>query len=93
MRAATTKPDMLGLPGPGVLEMVAALPRIRRFAPDFLVECANRYGSLVSFPVPGTPTVLAACPQAAWQVLVQNNSDYGKDTPQYVSLSALTGSG
>jgi cytochrome P450 len=73
--------------------MVRAVPGIRRDPLAFLESVTARYGDLVAFPMPRTPTLLLNDPGGVHRVLVENARGYSKATAQYASLSTVTGSG
>ncbi len=83
----------LDAPGPLPWEMVRSVPAIRRDTLGFLERLVARYGDLVAFPMPRGAVLLVNDPQAARRVLQDNHRGYSKDTLQYGSLSAVTGSG
>lgn len=84
---------MLPVDGPVPREMVAAVPAIRADPLGYLERTAARYGDLVAFPMPRTPTLLVSTPSAAHRVLVANHRSYGKRTVQYGALALVTGAG
>lgn len=84
---------VLDAPGPLPVDMVRALPRIRRDPLAFLAGCVERYGPLVAFPLPRTPVLLVATAAGARRVLVESAASWSKATIQYSSLSLVTGSG
>jgi cytochrome P450 len=73
--------------------MVRAVPAIRRDPLAFLVEVQRRHGDHVAIPLPRTPVLLVGTPAGARDVLVTGAASWGKSTPQYGALSAVTGSG
>jgi cytochrome P450 len=83
----------LGADGPVPLEMVLAVPAIRRDPLAYLEQLVGRYGDLVAFPMPRTPVLLVNDPASARRVLQDNHHGYGKQTIQYTALSAVTGAG
>ena len=84
---------MLDAPGPLPLDMLRALPRIRRDPVGFLASVVQRHGPLVAFPMPRTPVLLVNTPAGARRVLVESASTWTKATIQYSSLALVTGSG
>jgi len=84
---------VLAVDGPLPVQMVRAIPAIRRDPLGYLERVVARYGDLVAFPMPRTPVLLVNDPAAARHVLQDNHPAYGKQTIQYTALSAVTGSG
>ncbi|MCH9815828.1 MAG: cytochrome P450 [Actinomycetia bacterium] len=79
-------------PGPNGPAMLRNLRQILGDPTPFLQQCARDYGDVVQFPNPGRPTFLLAGEDLVKQVLM-DAPRYGKDTPQYQSLSLVTGEG
>ncbi|MGL4173598.1 MAG: cytochrome P450 [Actinomycetota bacterium] len=79
--------------GPTPAEMVRAVPRIRRDPLRYLESVVEQYGDVVQFPMPRTPVFLLNDPDGVRRVLVERSRDYVKQTVQYRSLAAVTGSG
>ncbi len=79
--------------GPLPLDMVRAVPAIRRDPLRFLQDCVDRYGDLVAFPMPRTPVLLVNDPAGVRRVLQDGHRGYSKQTVQYGALSMVTGSG
>jgi cytochrome P450 len=79
--------------GPLPLDMVRAVPAIRRDPLAFLERVVARYGDLVAFPVPRGQVLLVNDPDGVRRVLVDNARGYGKATVQYGALSLVTGAG
>jgi len=73
--------------------MVRAVPAIRADPLAYLARVQQRYGDHVAFPMPRTPVLLVGTPAGARDVLVTDAGSWGKSTPQYRALSAVTGSG
>ncbi len=84
---------MLDAPGPLPVDMLRALPAIRRDPLGFLARSVERYGPLVAFPLPKTPVLLVNTPAGARRVLVEGAGGWSKQTVQYASLALVTGSG
>ncbi len=95
--APATRPNArytpLDAPGPLPVDMVRAVPAIRRDPIAFLAGLVERHGDAVAFPWPGRPVLLANSPAAARHVLVDNARGYTKETVQYGALSLVTGAG
>jgi cytochrome P450 len=85
--------DRLPIPGPSGPEMLANLRLMRSAPPEFLAQCAQRYGPVVRFPLPRAEVLLVTDPADVRRVLQTNHTGYGKHTVQYDSLSLVTGSG
>jgi cytochrome P450 len=83
----------LEVDGPLPVDMVRAVPSIRRDPIAFLARTTARYGDLVAFPMPGRAALLVNRPAAAWQILTAGERGWSKDTPQYTALAAITGRG
>jgi cytochrome P450 len=81
------------MPGPRGLTGLRLLGLARENPLDFLAYCQRRYGPMVSFEVPRTRIALVNRPDAVRRILQGNHLGYGKRTPQYRSLSLLTGEG
>ncbi len=73
--------------------MVRAVPAIRADPLGYLVRVQHRYGDHVAFPMPRRPVLLVGTPAGARDVLVTGAASWGKATPQYAALSAVTGTG
>jgi cytochrome P450 len=80
-------------PGPPGGVMLRSAGTIRRDPLAFLARIRAEYGALVQFPIPTPATYLVSDPDAVRRVLVSNSRGYGKRTPQYSSLSLVTGEG
>ena len=83
----------LDVDGPLPAEMVRAVPAIRRDPLGFLVGVHRRHGPHVAFPMPRTPVLLVGTAAGARDVLVADAGSWGKATPQYGALAAVTGTG
>ncbi len=83
----------LDVAGPSPLDMIRAVPGIRRNPLAFLEQCVARHGELVTFPMPRTPVLLVDHPDGARRVLADNHAGYSKQTVQYGALSLVTGTG
>jgi cytochrome P450 len=79
--------------GPLPVDMLRAVPAIRRDPLGFLRDVAGRYGDAVAFPMPRTPVLLVNSPEGAARVLRDNHRAYTKATVQYRALGAVTGDG
>jgi cytochrome P450 len=86
-------PNTLGLPGPSLWDLARGFRAIRSDPLTFLEQTQSRYGDLVAFPVPGTPTFLLCDPEAVRHVLQGNARNWPKATRQYSSLATVTGPG
>ncbi len=89
----STQPTDIGVPGPTPLDMARAFRSVRADPLTFLVEVSERFGDLVSFPVPGPPVLLVNDPDAARHVLQTAARNWSKDTVQYAALARVTGPG
>ena len=89
----STQPTDIGVPGPTSLDMARAFRSVRADPLSFLTEVSERFGDLVSFPVPGPPVLLVNDPGAARHVLQTSARNWGKDTVQYAALARVTGPG
>ena len=87
------RPMPVTAPGPAGRVMVRSVGAIRRDPLAFLCRVRAEYGPVVQFPVPRPATYLVSDPEAVRRVLVTNARGYGKRTPQYSSLSLVTGEG
>ncbi len=92
-RVQALQPTDIGVPGPTSLDMARAFRSVRADPLGFLTEVSERFGDLVSFPVPGPPALLVNDPNAARHVLQTAARNWGKDTVQYAALARLTGPG
>ncbi len=81
------------VPGPGGPEMLANIALMRSAPPEFLAQCAERYGAVVRFPIPRSEVFLVSDPADVRRVLQGNHTAYGKRTIQYDTLALVTGSG
>ena len=79
--------------GPTPLQLLRALPRIRRDPVGFLTDAVAAHGDLVPLPIPGQPVLLVNDPDGARRVLQDNPGGYTKATIQYRSLTTVTGIG
>jgi cytochrome P450 len=75
------------------MDMVAAVPSIRRDPLAYLAFVVRRYGDMVAFPMPRVPVLLVNTVAGARRVLVENHGGYTKHTAQYSALSLVTGVG
>ncbi len=73
--------------------MLVAAPSLLRAPLERLESFADRYGTVVQFPVPGRPVYLVTGPAGVHRVLAGNARGYGKATVQYESLALVTGDG
>ncbi|MEN8705693.1 MAG: cytochrome P450 [Nocardioides marinisabuli] len=92
-RLQALQPTDIGVPGPTSLDMARAFRSVRADPLSFLVDVADRYGDLVSFPVPGPPALLLNDPADARHVLQTAARGWGKQTVQYAALARVTGPG
>lgn len=83
----------LDIPGPMPLELIGAVPRIRRDPLAYLEEVAARHGDLVAFPMPRGTTLLVNDPAGVRRVLLDHHRKYSKQTLQFGALSEITGTG
>lgn len=87
------RPMPVTAPGPPGGEMLRSIGEMRRDPLAFLVRMRAAYGDVLQFPIPTPATYLVSDPGAVRRVLVTNARAYGKRTPQYSSLSLVTGEG
>ena len=87
------QPTDVGVPGPTSLDMARAFRSVRADPLSFLSEVSEKFGDLVSFPVPGPPALLVNDPEVARHVLQTAARNWGKDTVQYAALARVTGQG
>lgn len=80
-------------PGPAGPEMLQNIRLMRSRPPEFLAQCATRYGPIVRFPLPRSEVWLISDPGDVRRVLQGNHTSYGKRTIQYDTLARVTGSG
>ena len=73
--------------------MLTNIALMRRRPPEFLAQCAERYGPVVRFPIPRSDVFLISDPTDIRRVLQSNHKAYGKRTVQYDTLALVTGSG
>ncbi len=92
-RLQAMQPTDIGIAGPTSLDMARGFLSIRADPLSFLVDVSERYGDLVSFPVPGAPALLVNDPDAARHVLQGAARTWTKDTVQYAALARVTGPG
>ena len=92
-RLQAMKPTDVGVPGPTSWDMARAFRSVRADPLSFLADVAERYGDLVSFPVPGPPALLANDPADVRHVLQTSARHWGKQTVQYAALARVTGPG
>ena len=89
----STQPTDIGVPGPTPGDMARAFRSVRADPLSFLSEVSERFGDLVSFPVPGPPALLVNDPDDARHVLQTAARNWGKETVQYAALARVTGPG
>ena len=87
------RPMPVTAPGPPGGEMLRSIGQIRHDPLAFLVRMRAEHGDVLQFPIPTPATYLVSDPDAVRRVLVTNARAYGKRTPQYSSLSLVTGEG
>ncbi len=92
-RMAALQPTDLGVRGPSSLDMARAFRSVRADPLSFLTQVNERYGDLVSFPVPGPPALLINDPADVRHVLATSARNWGKQTVQYAALARVTGPG
>jgi cytochrome P450 len=81
------------IPGPGLVGFLHSLPNLRADTAGFLLNAARTYGDAVGFPVGRRQVVFFNHPDAVQHILQKNWKNYTKQTFQYRSLAAITGSG
>jgi cytochrome P450 len=86
-------PAPITAPGPRGGVMLRSIGAIRRDPLRFLAAMRDEYGPVLQFPIPQPPTYLVSDVDAVRRVLVGNARAYGKRTPQYSTLSLVTGEG
>ena len=86
-------PAPITAPGPRGGVMLRSIATIRRDPMRFLAAMRDEYGAVLQFPIPQPPTYLVSDVDAVRRVLVGNARAYGKRTPQYSTLSLVTGEG
>ena len=93
--ASAAKPPPMPVTAPGQPggEMLRPTGEMRRDPLAFLVRMRAEPGDVLQFPIPTPATYLVSDPDAVRRVLVTNARAYGKRTPQYSSLSLVTGEG
>jgi cytochrome P450 len=92
-RLQAMNPTDVGVAGPSSLDMARSFRSIRADPLSFLSTVTERYGDLVSFPVPGPPVLLLNDPADVRHVLQSAARNWGKETVQYAALSRVTGPG
>jgi len=92
-RLQALQPTEIGVPGPTSTDMARAFRSVRRDPLTFLGQVQQRYGDLVSFPVPGAPALLVNDPDDVRHVLQTGARHWGKQTVQYAALGRVTGPG
>jgi cytochrome P450 len=92
-RVRAMRPTDVGVPGPSSLDMARAFRSVRADPLTFLAEVSERFGDLVSFPVPGAPALLVNDPADVRHVLQTSARHWGKQTVQYAALARVTGPG
>ena len=92
-RLEAMRPAEIGVPGPTSTDMARAFRSVRRDPLSFLGQVWERYGDLVSFPVPGAPALLLNDPADVRHVLQTGARHWGKRTVQYAALGRVTGPG
>jgi cytochrome P450 len=81
------------IPGPNGSDMLRGIGLMRRNPPLFLEKCKQRYGDVVSFPIPRNCVLFVSDPPDVRRVLQQNHVAYQKRTLQYRALATVTGDG
>lgn len=92
-RLAALQPTDIGIAGPTSLDMARAFRTVRADPLSFLVDVSERFGDVVSFPVPGPPALLINDPDDARRVLQTAARNWNKQTIQYTALARVTGPG
>ena len=92
-RLQAMRPSDIGVPGPTSGDMARAFRSVRADPLSFLASVTERYGDLVSFPVPGPPALLVNDPADVRHVLQTAARNWGKQTVQYAALARVTGPG
>jgi cytochrome P450 len=92
-RRRNARYTVLDADGPLPLELVRAVPAIRRDPLAYLERVVAEHGDLAAFPMPRTPVLLVDDPAAVRHVLQDNHRGYDKRTIQYTALAAVTGAG
>lgn len=92
-RVRSVRPVPLGVAGPSLREMARDAGAVRGDPLTFLTDVSRRYGDLVSFPVPGLPTLLVGDAEGARHVLQTAGRGWTKQTVQYAALRQVTGPG
>ena len=92
-RLQALQPTDIGVPGPTSGDMARAFRSVRTDPLTFLGRVRERYGDVVSFPVPGAPVLLLNDPGDVRHVLQTSARGWGKQTAQYVALARVTGPG
>ena len=87
------RPAPMTAPGPAGGVMLRSIGAIRRDPLAFLAAMRAEHGAVLQFPIPQPPTYLVSDVEAVRRVLVTNARAYGKRTPQYSTLSLVTGEG
>ena len=84
---------LLNLPGPTPTQLLADLKFIRDHPHEYLLRCAQEYGDVVQFAVPGNKAFFINHPDLIQHVLQLNHHNYDKQTFQYNALAKITGQG
>ena len=92
-RLQAMQPTDIGVPGPSNADMARAFRSVRADPLSFLGAVHERFGDVVSFPVPGAPALLVNDPAGARHVLQTAARNWGKQTIQYAALAQVTGPG
>lgn len=81
-------------PGPRGLQVLKTIWGFQRRPLETLAQVTSRYGDIVRYRFGPFPVVLLNHPEAAWRVLVDNHTNYGKRrSPFYKMLKSFLGEG
>ena len=81
------------IPGPKGHYLLGSLPDIQRDRVQFLVDLRRNYGDIVRIKLGPYEAVVIFHPDAIQHVLVDNQSNYSKETRTYASLKHIVGNG
>jgi len=91
----STQPEIpsASIPGPRGHFVLGSIPAIQRDRVQFLVDLQRDYGDVVRIRLGPYEAVVIFHPDAIQRILLDNQSNYSKETRTYASLSLLVGNG
>ena len=86
-------PTAASIPGPRGHFLLGNIPEIKRDRVQFLVDIQRQYGDVVQFRFGPYEMVMIFHPEAIQRVMLDNHSNYSKETRTFEYLRLLVGNG